>query len=59
MIERLRLEFDLDKKEAEIALLQKDTELQNAEVFNQRIIHIGVFSGVVHVCYNKHFSIPK
>jgi signal transduction histidine kinase len=46
MIQRLRLEFDLDKKEAEIALLQKDTELQNAEVFNQRIIILASLAGL-------------
>jgi len=46
MIQRLRLEFDLDKKEAEIALLQKDTELQNAAVFNQRIIIFASLAGL-------------
>ena len=46
MIQRLRLEFDLDKKEAEIALLQKDTELQNAAVFNQRIIILASLAGL-------------
>jgi len=46
MIQWLRLEFDLDKKEAEIALLQKDTELQNAAVFNQRIIIVASLAGL-------------
>ncbi len=45
-IQRLRLEFDLDKKEAEIALLQKDTELKNAAVFNQRIIIFATLGGL-------------
>lgn len=47
MIQRLRLEFDLDRKEAEIALLQKDTELQNAAVFNQRIIIFAFLAGLI------------
>lgn len=38
MIQQLQFEFQLDKKEAEIEILQKDTELKNAAVFNQRII---------------------
>lgn len=46
MIQRLRLEFDLDKKEAEIELLQKDTELKNAAVFNQRIIIFASLAGL-------------
>jgi len=45
-IQRLRLEFDLDKKEAEIELLQKDTELKNAAVFNQRIIIFASLGGL-------------
>ncbi|WP_240510791.1 tetratricopeptide repeat-containing sensor histidine kinase [Algoriphagus antarcticus] len=40
----LQFEFELDKKEAEIALLQKDTDLKNAAVFNQRII---IFASLV------------
>ena len=40
MIQQLQFEFQLDKKEAEIEILQKDTELKNAAVFNQRIIII-------------------
>jgi signal transduction histidine kinase len=47
MIQRLRLEFDLDKKEAEIELLQKDTELKNAAVFNQRIIIFASLAGLL------------
>ncbi|WP_296703412.1 tetratricopeptide repeat protein, partial [Algoriphagus sp.] len=38
MNQQLQFEFELNKKEAEIELLQKDTELKNAAVFNQRII---------------------
>ncbi|MEN2280915.1 tetratricopeptide repeat protein [Algoriphagus sp. SE2] len=37
-IQQLQFEYELDKKEAEIELLQKDTALKNAAVFNQRII---------------------
>ena len=44
MIQQLQFEFELDKKEAEIALLQKDTDLKNAAVFNQRII---IFASLV------------
>lgn len=40
MIQQLQFEFQLDKKEAEIEILQKDTELKNAAVFNQKIIII-------------------
>jgi two-component system NtrC family sensor kinase len=46
MIQTLRIEFDLDKKEAEIALLKKDTELKNAAVFNQRIIIFATLGGL-------------
>ncbi len=38
MIQQLQFEFQLDKKEAEIKILQQDTELKNAAVFNQKII---------------------
>ena len=47
MIQQLRLEFELDKKEAEIVLLQKDTELNNAAVFNQRIIIFASLAGLL------------
>ncbi|RAI94857.1 tetratricopeptide repeat-containing sensor histidine kinase [Algoriphagus yeomjeoni] len=40
MIQQLQFEFQLDKKEAEIEILQKDKDLKNAAVFNQRIIII-------------------
>lgn len=46
MIEQLQYEFELDKKEAEIALLQKDTELKNAAVFNQRILIFAALCGL-------------
>ncbi len=47
MIQQLQFEFALDQKEAEIELLQKDTELNNAAVFNQRIIIIASLAGLV------------
>ncbi len=47
MIQQLQFEFELDKKEAEIELLQKDTELKNAAVFNQRIIIIASLGGLL------------
>ncbi|MCR9015388.1 tetratricopeptide repeat protein [Aquiflexum gelatinilyticum] len=47
MIQQLQFEFELDKKEAEIALLQKDTDLKNAAVFNQRIIIFTSLGGLV------------
>jgi two-component system, NtrC family, sensor kinase len=47
MIQELQFEFELDKKEAEIALLQKDTELKNAAVFNQRIIIFTALGGLL------------
>jgi len=46
MIEQLQFEFKLDKKEAEIELLQKDTELKNAAVFNQKIIIFASLAGL-------------
>ncbi|PZX56012.1 tetratricopeptide repeat protein [Algoriphagus ratkowskyi] len=46
MIEQLQYEFELNKKEAEIALLQKDTELKNAAVFNQRILIFATLCGL-------------
>ena len=46
MIEQLQFEFELDKKEAEIELLQKDTELKNAAVFNQKIITFASLAGL-------------
>ncbi len=45
MIQQLQFEFELNKKEAEIELLQKDTELKNAAVFNQRIIILASLVG--------------
>jgi signal transduction histidine kinase len=47
MIQQLQFEFELDKKEAEIALLQKDTDLKNAAVFNQRIIIFTSLGGLL------------
>ncbi|MCH6201636.1 tetratricopeptide repeat protein [Aquiflexum sp. LQ15W] len=47
MIQQLQFEFELDKKEAEIILLQKDTELKNAAVFNQRIIIFTSLGGLL------------
>ncbi len=47
MIQQLQFEFELDKKEAEIELLQKDTELKNAAVFNQRMIIIASLGGLI------------
>jgi signal transduction histidine kinase len=44
MIEQLQFKYELDQKEGEIELLQKDTELKNASVFNQRII---IFASLV------------
>lgn len=46
MIQQLQFEFELNKKEAEIELLQKDTELKNAAVFNQRIIIFASLGGL-------------
>lgn len=47
MIQQLQFEYELNKKEAEIELLQKDTELKNAAVFNQRLIIFASFSGLL------------
>lgn len=47
MIQQLQFEFELDKKEAEIELLQKDTELKNAAVYNQRIIIFASLGGLL------------
>ncbi len=47
MIQQLQFEFELDKKEAEIELLQKDTELKNAAVYNQRIVIFASLGGLV------------
>jgi two-component system, NtrC family, sensor kinase len=47
MIRQLQFDFELDKKEAEIELLQKDTELKNAAVFNQRIIIFTSLGGLL------------
>jgi two-component system, NtrC family, sensor kinase len=47
MIQQLQFEFELDKKEAEIELLQKDTDLKNAAVYNQRIIIFASFGGLL------------
>jgi len=47
MIQQLQFEFELDKKEAEIELLQKDTELKDAAVFNQRIIIFASLGGLI------------
>jgi two-component system, NtrC family, sensor kinase len=46
MIQELQFQFELDKKEAEIELLQKDTELKNAAVFNQRIVIFASLGGL-------------
>jgi two-component system NtrC family sensor kinase len=46
MIQQLQFEFELNKKEAEIELLQKDTELKNAAVFNQRIVIFASLGGL-------------
>ncbi|EAZ82010.1 tetratricopeptide repeat protein [Algoriphagus machipongonensis] len=45
-IQQLQFEFELDKKESEIELLQKDTELKNAKVFNQKIFIIASLVGL-------------
>ncbi len=45
-IQQIQFEYELDKKEAEIELLQKDTELKNAAVFNQRIIIFASLGGL-------------
>ncbi|WP_425542707.1 tetratricopeptide repeat-containing sensor histidine kinase [Algoriphagus jejuensis] len=47
MIQQLQFEFELNKKVAEIELLQKDTELKNAAVFNQRIIIFASLGGLL------------
>ncbi|WP_232826656.1 tetratricopeptide repeat-containing sensor histidine kinase [Cognataquiflexum aquatile] len=47
MIQQLRFESELDKKEAQIELLQKNTELKNAAVFNQRIIIFASLGGLL------------
>jgi two-component system, NtrC family, sensor kinase len=47
MIQQLQFEFELNKKEAEIELLQKDTELKNAAVFNQRVIILASLVGLL------------
>ena len=47
MIQQLQFEFELNKKEAEIELLQKDTELKNAAVFNQRLIILASLGGLL------------
>lgn len=47
MIQQLQFEFELNKKEAEIELLQKDTELKNAAVFKQRIIIFTSLGGLL------------
>jgi tetratricopeptide (TPR) repeat protein len=47
MIQQLQFAYELNKKEAEIELLQKDTELKNAAVFNQRIIIFASLGGLV------------
>ncbi|MFD2200559.1 tetratricopeptide repeat protein [Shivajiella indica] len=47
MIRKLQFEFELSQKEAEIELLQKDTELKNAAVFNQRIIIFTSLGGLL------------
>lgn len=41
-----QLQFELSQKEAEIELLQKDTELKNAAVSNQRIVIFAAFGGL-------------
>ena len=46
MIQQLQFEFELNKKEAEIELLQKDTELKNAAVFNQKVIIFASLGGL-------------
>jgi two-component system, NtrC family, sensor kinase len=51
MIQQLQFEFELNKKEAEIELLQKDTELKNAAVFNQRVIIFASFGGLLIFIY--------
>lgn len=47
MIKQLQFEFELDKMVAEIELLQKDTELKNAAVFNQRIVIFASLGGLL------------
>jgi len=47
MIQQLQFDYELNKKEAEIELLQKDTELKNAAVFNQRLIIFASISGLL------------
>lgn len=47
MVQQLQFEFALDQKEGEIELLQKDTELKNAAVFNQRVIIFASLGGLV------------
>lgn len=47
MIQQLQFEFELDKKEAQIELLQKNTELKNAAVFNQKIIIFASLGGLL------------
>jgi signal transduction histidine kinase len=47
MIQQLQFDYELNKKEAEIELLQKDTELKNAAVFNQRLIIFATISGLL------------
>lgn len=47
MIQQLQFDFELSRKQAEIELLQKDTELKNAAVFNQRIIIFTALGGLV------------
>lgn len=47
MNQQLQFEYELNKKEAEIELLQKDTELKNAAVFNQKIIIFASLGGLI------------
>lgn len=47
MVKQLQFDFELSQKQAEIELLQKDTELKNAAVFNQRIIIFTALGGLV------------
>jgi class 3 adenylate cyclase len=48
-LNQLLFNYEMDKKEAEISLLQKDKELQQAELKRQRIIRNGFIGGFAAV----------
>jgi serine phosphatase RsbU (regulator of sigma subunit) len=49
-LNELQTKYDTDKKEKEIALLNKDKELQNTQIAQQKTINYSIIIGLLVVC---------